>query len=137
MLPAAWPLRWPAVRRKQSKQPNRPARQPGLYAAEPEIGQRRLFFLALIYMIVHALSLPGAIAKCKEFLHPDWKLLGAKEVFAALGQAFFSVGLGGTFVVVYAGNAHSANAVEMRSLYLAIAAVNRRGAQAAPNAAVA
>ena len=33
----------------------------------------------------------------------------------------------GHFVVVYPGNAHTANAEEMRSLYLAIAAVNRLG----------
>jgi glycosyltransferase involved in cell wall biosynthesis len=32
-----------------------------------------------------------------------------------------------SFVVVYHGNAHSANAAEMRSLYLAVALVNRRG----------
>ncbi len=62
-----------------------------------------VFFLALIYMIVHALRLPGAILKCKEFLQPNWSLVHAPQVFAAMGQAFFSVGLGGTFVVVYAG----------------------------------
>jgi neurotransmitter:Na+ symporter, NSS family len=37
------------------------------------------------------------------FLSPDFAALGITEVFAALGQAFFSVGLGGTFVVTYAG----------------------------------
>lgn len=62
-----------------------------------------LFFLALVYMIVHALTLPNAMEKCLEFLQPDFGALGLPEVFAALGQAFFSVGLGGTFVVVYAG----------------------------------
>jgi neurotransmitter:Na+ symporter, NSS family len=62
-----------------------------------------LFFLSLVYMIVHALLLPGAITKCREFLQPNWSLIHAPEVFAAMGQAFFSVGLGGTFVVVYAG----------------------------------
>lgn len=61
-----------------------------------------LFFLALIYMIVHALTLPGATEKFAQFLRPDFGLLGVREVFAALGQAFFSVGLGGTFIVVYA-----------------------------------
>ena len=61
------------------------------------------FFLALIYMIVHALTMPNAVKKCLEFLQPDFGALGFKEIFAALGQAFFSVGLGGTFVVVYAG----------------------------------
>ncbi len=58
-----------------------------------------LFFLALVYMIIHALLLPGAITKFKEFLQPDWSLLHPTEIFAAMGQAFFSVGLGGTFVV--------------------------------------
>jgi neurotransmitter:Na+ symporter, NSS family len=62
-----------------------------------------LFFLSLVYMIVHALLSPGAITKCKEFLQPNWSLIHAPEIFAAIGQAFFSVGLGGTFVVVYAG----------------------------------
>ncbi len=62
-----------------------------------------LFFLALIYMIVHALSMPEALTKCVAFLQPDLTVLKSSEIFAALGQAFFSVGLGGTFVVVYAG----------------------------------
>lgn len=61
------------------------------------------FVLALVYMIFHALSLPNAVEKFGEFLKPDWNALHFTEVFAALGQAFFSVGLGGTFVVVYAG----------------------------------
>lgn len=61
-----------------------------------------LFFLALVYMIVHALSMPHALEKCREFLQPDFSVLKSSEIFAALGQAFFSVGLGGTFVVVYA-----------------------------------
>lgn len=62
-----------------------------------------LFFLALIYMIAHALTLPGADDKFLQFIQPDFSQLGVREVFAALGQAFFSVGLGGTFIVVYAG----------------------------------
>lgn len=61
------------------------------------------FVLAVAYMIVHALTLPGAIDKVVVFLSPEWGKMTATEVFAALGQAFFSVGLGGTFVVVYAG----------------------------------
>lgn len=61
------------------------------------------FVLALIYMIFHALTLPGALDQFAAFLKPDLALLHSTEVFAALGQAFFSVGLGGTFVVVYSG----------------------------------
>jgi len=62
-----------------------------------------LFFLALIYMIARAWMMPGAVEMGRQFLQPDWGAMHAPELFAALGQAFFSVGLGGTFVVVYAG----------------------------------
>lgn len=61
------------------------------------------FALALIYMIYYAFSLPDAVSEFKSFLRPNLSRLGVPEIFAALGQAFFSVGLGGTFVLVYAG----------------------------------
>lgn len=61
------------------------------------------FVLAIVYMIVYAWMLPGAIDKVGQFLTPDFAAIGSTEIFAALGQAFFSVGLGGTFVVVYSG----------------------------------
>ncbi|MBL7863411.1 MAG: sodium-dependent transporter [Cyclobacteriaceae bacterium] len=76
-----------------------------------------LFFLTLTYMIVHALTLPGAIDKCLEFLKPDLSVMGFPEVFAALGQAFFSVGLGGTFVVVYAGFLRKEEDIPMISMF--------------------
>ncbi|MCB9280914.1 MAG: sodium-dependent transporter [Lewinellaceae bacterium] len=60
------------------------------------------FLLAVLYMIVYAWTLPGALAKVRQFLAPDFSAVGPREVFAALGQAFYSIGLGGTFVVVYA-----------------------------------
>lgn len=75
------------------------------------------FVLALIYMIIHALSLPNAIEKFKEFLSPDIGALHATEVFAALGQAFFSVGLGGTFVVVYSSYLRSDSSIPRMALY--------------------
>lgn len=61
-----------------------------------------LFVISLLYMIFHALTLPNAVHQFRLFLQPDLSKLGSSEIFAALGQAFFSVGLGGTFVVVYA-----------------------------------
>lgn len=60
------------------------------------------FFLAILYMIVQAWLLPGALAKVRQFLTPDWSAIGPMELFAALGQTFFSIGLGGTLVVAYA-----------------------------------
>ena len=60
------------------------------------------FGIAIMYMIVHAWRMPGALEKVQAFISPDFSAIGSTEIFAALGQAFYSVGLGGTFVVVYA-----------------------------------
>ena len=59
------------------------------------------FLVALLYLIYHALSLPGAISHLGDFLKPNFSVLTAEHIFAALGQSFFSVGLGGTFMLVY------------------------------------
>ncbi|GAB4187562.1 MAG: sodium-dependent transporter [Wenzhouxiangellaceae bacterium] len=59
------------------------------------------FALILIYLVIAALSLPGAIPHLRAFLAPDFAALRPLDWFAALGQAFFSLGLGGTFFVVY------------------------------------
>lgn len=59
------------------------------------------FLLAILYMIGYAWTLPNALDKVSQFLTPDFSTIGSTQVFAALGQAFFSVGLGGTFVIVY------------------------------------
>ena len=59
-------------------------------------------FVVLIVLVVRSLTLPGAMAGV------DWYILkfsladiNAKVVVAALGQAIFSLSLGGTFMVVY------------------------------------
>lgn len=60
-----------------------------------------LFILFLIVMI-RSLTLPGAIEGVKFLLVPDWSLLGDSETWVmALGQAFFTVSLGGAGMVVY------------------------------------
>lgn len=76
-----------------------------------------LFVLSLIYMIYHALSLPQAMEKCLEFLRPNLQAMGVPEIFAALGQAFFSVGLGGTFVVVYSGFLRPQDSIPKMALF--------------------
>ncbi len=59
------------------------------------------FGIVVIYLVFHALSLDGAMARLADFLKPDLAALGPTEIFAALGQSFFSLGLGGTFLLVY------------------------------------
>ena len=59
------------------------------------------FALVIFYLVVNAFFLPGAAAKFVEFLKPDFSVLEAEQIFAALGQAFFSLGLAGTIMVMY------------------------------------
>lgn len=59
------------------------------------------FFLVILYLIFITFQLEGATEKMAEFLRPDFSQLDAKSVFAALGQAAFSVGLGGLIMLVY------------------------------------
>ena len=59
------------------------------------------FLVVMIYLIVNTLNIEGAGAALTTFLQPDWSGLDASVLFAGLGQAFFSLGLGGTFLLVY------------------------------------
>lgn len=59
------------------------------------------FAVVMLYLVYSALSLPGASTHLMNFLRPDFSALGPGDWFAALGQAFFSLGLGGTFFVIY------------------------------------
>ena len=59
------------------------------------------FFVVAVYLVYVALHLPGAGAAVLQFLRPDFSRIGPTEVFAALGQCFFSVGLGASFALVY------------------------------------
>lgn len=59
------------------------------------------FGAVMVYLIVTALSQEGALDHLADFLRPEFSALSATDWFAALGQAFFSLGLGGTFFVIY------------------------------------
>lgn len=60
------------------------------------------FFLVVItFLIYQALSLEGAVDYCIQFLKPDFSSMKAIDIFAALGQAVYSLSLGGTFMVIY------------------------------------
>ncbi len=62
------------------------------------------FFLITIgLLIVFVMRLPGALAHLAEFMRPDFSSLTSEHIFAALGQPFFSLGLGGTYLVVFGG----------------------------------
>jgi NSS family neurotransmitter:Na+ symporter len=61
-----------------------------------------LLFLLLFVLIARSLTLPGAGAGVTYYLYPEFSMIDAGVVAAALGQLFFSLALGGTFLVTYA-----------------------------------
>jgi NSS family neurotransmitter:Na+ symporter len=60
-----------------------------------------LFFTVMLILIGAVFSIDGATQHALEFLKPDFNSLTLKSIFAAMGQAFFSVGLGGTYILIY------------------------------------
>ncbi|MDG1707766.1 MAG: sodium-dependent transporter [Emcibacteraceae bacterium] len=60
-----------------------------------------LFSMVLIYLVVRTFMMDGATDYMLDFLTPDWSVVDNDLIFAALGQAFFSLGLGGTIMVIY------------------------------------
>jgi len=59
------------------------------------------FGVVVLYLIVASLRLPDAVSHLASFLRPDFGAMTATNVFAAMGQAFFSLSLGGTFYLIY------------------------------------
>ena len=56
---------------------------------------------SLLFLAVWSLSLPGAAEGLRYLFTVDWAAMTPRAVMAAVGQAFFSLGLGGTFLVIY------------------------------------
>ncbi len=59
------------------------------------------FFIASFYLVYKTLSMPGAIDHLAEFMKPDFSKIRFTHVFAAMGQAYFSIGLGATLTLIY------------------------------------
>jgi NSS family neurotransmitter:Na+ symporter len=65
-----------------------------------------LFGLVMIYLVGFTWTLDGAPERLMAFLQPDFSVIGPREIFAALGQACFSLGIGGTLMLVYGSYLH-------------------------------
>lgn len=61
-----------------------------------------LLFALLAVLLLRTLAMPGTGAGLRFYLVPDFSKLNAGVFAAALGQMFFSLGLGGTLLVTYA-----------------------------------
>jgi len=79
-----------------------------------------LLFILLLVLIARSLTLPGAAAGLRYYLLPDFSRIDAGVVAAALGQVFFSLSLGGTFLVTYAS--YLPDGLDLRTSAIAIGA---------------
>lgn len=61
-----------------------------------------LFGTLTVLLAAWAISLPGAVDGLRYLFTVDWNAITPLALMAAVGQAFFSLGLGGTFLVIYA-----------------------------------
>ena len=61
-----------------------------------------LLFILLLVLIGRTATLPGAAEGFRYYLVPDFSKIDSGVLTAALGQVFFSLSLGGTFLVTYA-----------------------------------
>ena len=61
-----------------------------------------VFGIIVVILIGYTLSLEGALDQLAAFLKPDFsEITKPTNLFAAMGQAIFSLSLGGTFFVIY------------------------------------
>ena len=60
-----------------------------------------VLFLILFGLIVYAMTLPNAMEGVKFYLQPDFSKLSVQTMYAALGQAFFSLSLGMGALITY------------------------------------
>lgn len=60
-----------------------------------------LVYAILIILVARSLTLPNAFGGLTYYLAPNWSKLDGMVVLAALGQVFFSLGLGSTWIFIY------------------------------------
>lgn len=60
-----------------------------------------IMFLMIIFLAIRSILLPGAEAGLEFYLVPDFSSLNAEAAMAAIGQAFFSLGVGTGNLVIY------------------------------------
>ena len=78
-------------------------------------------FVILIILVVRSLTLPGAMAGVEWYiLKFNVADINAKVVVAALGQAIFSLSLGGTFMVVYGSYLNAQDPLGSNAVWTAI-----------------
>ncbi|USG99850.1 sodium-dependent transporter [Thermococcus argininiproducens] len=59
------------------------------------------FYLSFIVLILRVFTLPGAMDGLAYYLKPNWSAITPMTILASMGQVFFSLGLGATWIFIY------------------------------------
>lgn len=79
-----------------------------------------LFGLLMILLAIRSVTLPGAWDGIVYLLTPNWGDVTRQALLAATGQAFFSLGLGGTFFVIYGSYLQDSESLPRRAVSTAV-----------------
>ena len=79
-----------------------------------------IMFLMIIFLAIRSILLPGAEAGLKFYLVPDFSSLNAEAAMAAIGQAFFSLGVGTGNLVIYGSYLDHKKTITSSTLMVAI-----------------
>lgn len=80
-----------------------------------------LLFLLLIIIMIRSITLEGAMEGIKYYLIPDFSKINTNVVLKALGQAFFSLGVGWGLMITYGSYMSKKQNIIMSSKWIAIA----------------
>jgi NSS family neurotransmitter:Na+ symporter len=79
------------------------------------------FFVLFIILMIRSVTLPGAQAGIEYLLIPDWSYLQQPITWVmALGQAFFTVSLGGAGMVVYGSYINDDHDIPVSAIYTSV-----------------
>jgi len=62
------------------------------------------FYLSFIVLLLRVFTLPGAMEGLSYYLKPDWSAITPMTILASMGQVFFSLGLGATWIFIYSSH---------------------------------
>lgn len=79
-----------------------------------------MVYMILIGIVVYVLRLPRAIDGLVFYLKPEWSSVSGFTVLAAMGQVFFSLGLGSTWIFIYGSYMSRGQNIVKNSIYTAI-----------------
>ncbi len=79
-----------------------------------------LFGVLMVLLAIRSVTLPGAWEGIVYLVTPNWGDVTRQALLAATGQAFFSLGLGGTFFVIYGSYLQSSESLPRRAISTAV-----------------